>query len=431
MRQHEQEPAGEAKAGGATAEATSGPSANAALLHRKILRRKAQRAALAGEADAAEEAEAHAHDAQASPPERGGEVAAHDAGDKSGDLLEIGRNAGGVRAAFGGGDDKNADVAPDAPAPSPQTRAETAPAETARKDDAAKDDAAKDDAAKDDAAKDGAAKDGAAKDKAAAVDAQITAWLAESPSGTAAVAGWLLAAQRLGFLTMSSNFYQQQLVDLHAGSPTIRVLVSLKGEVGRVPVAKDLPALTILAGLVKARAQRWVASPTGKKDPVQCGDLFRNLQDVGIPDAHRAASTDLFAGFNWTGPDGPKQVMQVLSDLPKGSYRIGLPFQGEFFPSEDYLANRQQMHVAAAGPGGTPKDITQPMLVRFTTQTYTSRWAGAPPKYPWKDAPAGAVDLVTRLRSAALRERIATLRGQGTSIGVFPDNDNHIHVTRD
>src|SRR5438105_1841764 len=110
--EHEHEVAGEATGGGTAADATPGLSAAAALLQKKILRRKAQKAKAAGEGTPVEEAEAHTPEGAVLPPEHGGQIAAHEPGDKSQDLLELGKNAGGVKAAFGGGGEEKADTAP-------------------------------------------------------------------------------------------------------------------------------------------------------------------------------------------------------------------------------------------------------------------------------------------------------------------------------
>ena len=131
-------------------------------------------------------------------------------------------------------------------------------------------------------------------------------------------------------------------------------------------------------------------------------------------------------------------MLQALRDLPAGNYRIGLPFQGQFFPTERYLATRQAAAIRAAGPGGTPAAITQPSMIKFRNDLYTSTWN------PTKPRDGGAVggydDTATggqhggaaELRSADLRRGIADLATQGISItAVFADNNNHIHITRD
>ena len=131
-------------------------------------------------------------------------------------------------------------------------------------------------------------------------------------------------------------------------------------------------------------------------------------------------------------------MLQALRDLPPGNYRIGLPFQGQFFPSERYLATRQAAAIRAAGPDGTPAAITQPSMIRFNNSLYTSTWNPTKPR--GGGAVGGYDDTATgrqhggvaELRSADLRRGIADLATQGIAItAVFADNNNHIHITRD
>ena len=180
-----------------------------------------------------------------------------------------------------------------------------------------------------------------------------------------------------------------------------------------------------------------MADPSAKKTTVDAGDLLRNLTDVGFPDPHAGASADLYQHFDWDGTTGPAQVLQALGDLPAGNYKIGLPFQGQFFPNERYLATRQAAAIRAAGPGGTPAAITQPSMIKFRNDLYTSTWNPSKPRDGgavggYDDTPTGGQHGgVAELRSADLRRGIADLATRGISItAAFADNNNHIHITR-
>ena len=115
----------------------------------------------------------------------------------------------------------------------------------------------------------------------------------------------------------------------------------------------------------------------------------------------------------------------MLHDLPKGSYGIGLPFQGQFFPAGLRLERRMSAAVAKAGDDGVPEAITTPSLERWTTNTYTATWNAE--KHAWDTTVAGD-QAVSHLRSNDLRKAIADLNKDGYSIYVFPDNDSHIHI---
>ena len=127
--------------------------------------------------------------------------------------------------------------------------------------------------------------------------------------------------------------------------------------------------------MIRGRVTRWMADPTqGKRPPF--GDMVRDLQGLSIKDAHRTGAAVDIGGFDWDGPNGPKQVSQALEDLPAGSYGIGLPFQGQFFPPEQNLGTRKKQAQKAAGEGGSPADITTPSLVLWKTTLEISKWDG-------------------------------------------------------
>ena len=127
--------------------------------------------------------------------------------------------------------------------------------------------------------------------------------------------------------------------------------------------------------------------------------------------------------------------MQTLDDLASawgaGNYGIGLPFQGQFFPGEEEMVGRVNAALAEAGKDGTPRDLIEPpSLVRYSPKRRGLKWDPdhkPNPRYVVTSEPA---DAVTRLKSAALKTKIADLRRTGVVISVFPDNNDHIHITK-
>jgi hypothetical protein len=273
------------------------------------------------------------------------------------------------------------------------------------------------------------------------VPKEISDWLNEHPSTNATIADWLLRGKGYGFLTFTSgDFYEQQIRDISKRATSVNVFTTLGGEQGKLKIDPDarLGVMTILESLLRGHADRWVADPSKKKTVLQAGDLMRNLKDASVADAHAGPSADLYRDFDWGGANGPAQVLQALGDLPPGSYKIGLPFQGQFFPNEKYLATRQEAAIAAAGPDGTPAPITQPSMIKFNNNLYTSTWNPAKKRRNgtlggYDDtATGGQHGGVAELRSASLRKGIADLAAKGIKItAVFADNNNHIHITRD
>jgi hypothetical protein len=241
-----------------------------------------------------------------------------------------------------------------------------------------------------------------------AVDKAVTDWRGRALATNAEYAQWVLDGEGLGFVTFTAHMgAKAQMTDLAAGKKVSGV------DPGQAAV---LGGLFTIHALVDARVGRWVADPTKDKAPLMVGSFIRT-------DGHRGQAIDL-NGLDFAGAGGPAQVAALLQDLPKGSYGIGLPFQGQFFPADQQLKARMAAAEAKAGDG-TPAAITSPSLERFTTNTYTATWNAD--KHTWDTAVAGD-QAVGHLRSADLRKAIGDLNKAGYSIYVFPDNDNHIHV---
>jgi hypothetical protein len=236
----------------------------------------------------------------------------------------------------------------------------------------------------------------------------VSDWHARPLTTNAEHAQWILDGEGLGFVTFTAGMgAKAQMADLAAG----------KKVSGVDPGGALLGALFTIHAVVDGRAARWLADPTQAKVALMVGSFIRTS-------GHRGESIDV-NGLDWTGKAGPGQVAALLRELPKGSYGIGLPFQGDFFPAELELAARMRAAQAKAGDGGTPDPITTASLQRWVTGTYTAAWNAAKPG--WDIATAGG-SAVSYLRSADLKKAIHDLNAAGYGIYVFPDNDNHIHV---
>ena len=331
-------------------------------------------------------------------------IAPHDPGDKSEDLHALAGREGGLAGAFGG----KAPVAQPTATPTLESWAPVAEAGPDQKD-------------------------------KPQVPKEVSDWFAEQPTKNATIADWLIRGKRYGFLVFTGGkFYEQQILDISQRKTSVNIYTTLGGAGGKLRIDPDgqLGVMTILEGLLRGHARRWIADPSQKKTVLEAGDLLRNLTGLSIPDAHAGPSADLYQGFDWGGANGPAQVLQALGDLPAGNYKIGLPFQGQFFPVERYLATRQSAAIRAAGTGGTPADITQPSMIKFKSELYTSKWNPAKARSDgtlgaYDDTPTGGHHRgVAELRSADLRKGIADLAAKGIKItAVFADNNSHIHIT--
>ena len=153
----------------------------------------------------------------------------------------------------------------------------------------------------------------------------------------------------------------------------------------------------------------------GRQDQAQGAGRRRQLPPPRRARTTAARSTSTAS----TGParTGPSRSRRRCARCRPDSYGIGLPFQGQFFPKDEYLKERKK---AAGDP---PPDITEPSLEKFVGTRYTSTFKDG----KWEDKKAGG-QAIDRLKSATLKAAIAELNGKGYKIYVFPDNDSHIHI---
>jgi hypothetical protein len=227
----------------------------------------------------------------------------------------------------------------------------------------------------------------------------VDEWLARKVATNAEYAKWISDGVTHGFVVWTGRDSEAQLKKLGDNQ-----------KVGSTDPAQAeiLGGLKTIRALVLGKAVKWTADRSKPKETVGVGSFIRGQS----PHDGRAIDVN---GLDWTGAKGPAQVEEALRALPAGSYGIGLPFQGQFFPRDEWLDERKK-----ADP---PADITSPSLVKWVGTRYTSTYKDG----RWEDRKAGG-QAVDRLKSATLKAAIAELNGKGYSIYVFPDNDNHIHI---
>jgi hypothetical protein len=232
-------------------------------------------------------------------------------------------------------------------------------------------------------------------------------WLASAPATNATYAQWIVDGATHGFVLWTATSSQSQMTKLAAGEKVS----------GTDPAkAEILGALKTLKALVAAKAGKWQADQTLPKETVGVGSFIRGSSP------HDGRAIDINK-LDWTGTSGPVQVEEALRALPAGAYGIGLPFQGEFFPRDEFLDVRKAAAVTAAGEGGTPAAITTASLKKFTGSRYTAAYTDS----AWVETKTSG-QAVSQIKSGTLKAAITELNGAGYSIYVFPDNDNHIHI---
>lgn len=247
-----------------------------------------------------------------------------------------------------------------------------------------------------------AAADPASDAKALVADAEAL----KTNSGTA---GWVLKAQDKGFVTFTAGMKtQDNLENLRDGK-----------KVGNAD-PKDTTifgGLATMHSLALARINRWITDPTKAKDPIQLGSFIRTGASAG---RHGTASAiDINQGdFDGSADD----VITILKDLPKGSYGIGMPFQGDFFPADKSIESMEAAEKAKPAPANVSGG-----LVKFTAHIYKATYDAKAKAYGDAETQtAGAA--YTLLKSEALKTQLQAMRTAGTTLMIFPDNDNHLHV---
>jgi hypothetical protein len=238
------------------------------------------------------------------------------------------------------------------------------------------------------------------------------ALLAEELKTTSERADWVLRAAGLGFATFNPKYKpDDDLRDLKDGK-------KVKG----VDPAGDVDALLTMHDLVAGVITRWLAYPKAAKAPVTLGSFLRK----GADPHGRAQAIDVNdLGFA-TSVDG---VIRVLGDLAVGTYGIGLPFQGDFFPPESELkAKKAAAEKAAAAKSVDPAPVSN-ALVLWAAHTYKASWDTSKKAWDTEEVDARGAAF-TLLKSKALRDTFAELRKKGYSFVIFPDNPEHIHIDR-
>jgi hypothetical protein len=240
---------------------------------------------------------------------------------------------------------------------------------------------------------------------------EAKALLAETPKTTPEHAAWLLKAGDLGFATFNPKYKpDDDLRSLKDGK-------KVKG----IDPAGDVDAVLTMHDLVKGVVTRWLADPKAAKAPVTLGSFLRTGKDPHA--GHAIDVNDL--GFT-TSVEG---VIRVLGDLSPGTYGIGLPFQGDFFPPASELGAKK----AAAEKAATEKKVdpaaVSNALVLWAAPTYKASWDATAKAWAKEEVDAyGAA--FTLLKSKQLRDTFAEMRKNGFSFVIFPDNPEHIHIDR-
>ena len=259
---------------------------------------------------------------------------------------------------------------------------------------------------------------------ASTVPDDIAKWQARKPATNLEYAQWILDAEAHGFVKfLNPKRSKVQIESLRDGKPVV----------GADPADQEIiGGLVISHALIAERATRWAADTSKPKEPFQMGDYIRKEKG-----GHSTGERVDIGGFDWTGSKGPDQIVTALKALPPDKYGIGLPFQGEFFPRDQWFNPQAKQAVADAEKANkTTAEITTPLLTKGSTLKVTGTWDkndvetipqnwDVPPGWKLK---SGGGSAVGALKSATLKKGIKDLNAAGYDIYVFPDNESHLHV---
>jgi hypothetical protein len=249
----------------------------------------------------------------------------------------------------------------------------------------------------------------------------------------------------------------------------------------------DIPieGLITMHSLVKGSISRWIeAGATGEKPRLGLGSFIRG---VGAGYHSKGKAVDInYLDFTETAD----RVIEILKDLPKGEYEIGLPFQGSFFPSTLNLDEMKKQAIengkkkaapaqpppagpvpspattgavpatpqpaaatpppsdSAVVPSGAqlsgavsspsfaptlPAPVPAPDPVHLAeglklskTAIYSLTWNVE--RKQWEDVILSYNNAYTKLGSERLITKINTMTNAGFKLSVFPDNPGHLHV---
>jgi hypothetical protein len=242
-------------------------------------------------------------------------------------------------------------------------------------------------------------------------------------------AEWILKAYHHGFV----QFENSGLADLErlAAGDQAGHIESTESDV-------EAPILRIMCHLVGAPIARWIDGGTlGAKPTLTIGSFatWWSQQRGQARDGNHGHGRAIdLNDLGFTGDTAG--VDQVLADLPQGKYGLGVPFQGDYFEGDDKLSNMKAA-VEAQNPAPAPNQAQGPQiqvgegLKVHTSRVFTSQATlgvqNGQPGWVWNDSHvAGKAE--DFLVSDTLLNTIETMRDAGSSVYVFPDFNNHLHI---
>lgn len=223
-------------------------------------------------------------------------------------------------------------------------------------------------------------------------------------------ASLIISAEELGLLEFSpegkKNFKsgyggtKDTFIKIRDGKKVGNGKVLGKNKVGYFdPTVQEVPIIKVLYEVVKNKTEGWIKKGS-KSDyiKIRLGSFMvwnttnntktrisGTLRDSNHGVRAKAIDINQYNGQSFTSKGAVEMVLEILENLPVGTYEIGMPFQGDFYPTN-----------AAKGKHHTTK---------HTDNTWVYK----------------------QLKSKRLRRQIQEMIEQGYSLKIITDFKNHLH----
>jgi hypothetical protein len=261
----------------------------------------------------------------------------------------------------------------------------------------------------------------------------IAVWANKTGTSNKEYATLLFEAETLGLITINHKI-------------TRRTLNEVKDEktITGTSYNKDSTDLYIFYTtwrMIQNWTKKWIkAGRKGVQPNIVMGSMTHYDSGVLRGTRHGKAQALDVNGMEFAATDSNAvdEVISIIDGLPPGVHVIGLPLQGQFFKSDDYIGN-------------VINTVTTDDAVGLAFHTTTTRkltkengvWPEQRPKSPayhkqfkvngtWindSKLPAGGTKAIDLLQSTKLKEKIELINKRtNTSLDVMPDYNNHLHI---
>lgn len=247
--------------------------------------------------------------------------------------------------------------------------------------------------------------------------------LSAEPETSVERAKWLLDAAAQGFVAF--NFDPKQNITPKQDLEGIRDEKKVKN---LDPQAEnyDVPILAVQVGLVKKNIQEWI-NGKGCEDKVSImfGSMIREKGGHGAGTA--IDINRLQMDLKGKSTDATIQILDNLDRTICNSYKLGFPFQGDFFNPDHKIEAKKREAENKAGESEKSIQIEGALKLKEAGKFKQEANKNEKGMWVWEKESEGG-NAYESLQSEPLKQKLNELRNDGIELLVFPDNDNHLHL---